>query len=69
MAVTSPPPDKTEGEMEFGFGRVDGTDIREVGWPFCGELDIMEMVGGAGREKLRPRHHALRQGQSLHAHL
>ena len=59
---------KTEGEMEFGFGRVDiraalprgqgiwpalwplGADFREVGWPFCGELDIMEMIGGAGRE-------------------
>ena len=27
-----------------------GADIREVGWPFCGELDIMEIIGGAGRE-------------------
>ena len=59
---------KTEGEMEFGFGRVDiraalprgqgiwpalwalGADFRDVGWPYCGELDIMEMIGGAGRE-------------------
>lgn len=59
---------KTEGEMEFGFGRVDiraalprgqgiwpalwalGADFSEVGWPYCGELDIMEMIGGAGRE-------------------
>ena len=59
---------KTEGEMEFGYGRVDiraalprgqgiwpalwalGADFRQAGWPFCGELDIMEMIGGAGRE-------------------
>jgi len=59
---------KTEGEMEFTYGRVDiraalprgqgiwpalwalGADFRQVGWPFCGELDIMEMIGGAGRE-------------------
>ena len=59
---------KTEGTMEFGFGRVDiraalprgqgiwpalwalGANFPEVGWPYCGELDIMEMIGGAGRE-------------------
>ena len=59
---------KTQGTMEFGFGRVDiraalprgqgiwpalwalGADFRDVGWPYCGELDIMEMIGGAGRE-------------------
>ena len=59
---------KTEGTMEFGFGRVDiraalprgqgiwpalwalGADFRQVGWPYCGELDIMEMIGGGGRE-------------------
>lgn len=28
-----------------------GTNISEVGWPSCGEIDIMEMIGGAGREK------------------
>ncbi len=27
-----------------------GNDITEVGWPKCGEIDIMEMVGGNGRE-------------------
>jgi len=27
-----------------------GADFRDVGWPYCGELDIMEMIGGAGRE-------------------
>ena len=59
---------KTEGTMEFGFGRVDiraalprgrgiwpalwalGANFKLVGWPYCGELDIMEMIGGAGRE-------------------
>jgi beta-glucanase (GH16 family) len=28
-----------------------GTDIGTVGWPKCGEIDIMEMIGGSGREK------------------
>jgi hypothetical protein len=28
-----------------------GNDITSVGWPKCGEIDIMEMVGGSGREK------------------
>jgi len=27
-----------------------GNDITTVGWPRCGEIDIMEMVGGSGRE-------------------
>ncbi len=27
-----------------------GSNFREVGWPFCGEIDIMEMIGGSGRE-------------------
>lgn len=27
-----------------------GNDITTVGWPRCGEIDIMEMVGGRGRE-------------------
>jgi beta-glucanase (GH16 family) len=27
-----------------------GKSINTVGWPACGEVDIMEMVGGAGRE-------------------
>ncbi len=27
-----------------------GNDITTVGWPKCGEIDIMEMVGGSGRE-------------------
>lgn len=27
-----------------------GSNFRTVGWPSCGEIDIMEMVGGAGRE-------------------
>ena len=59
---------KTEGEVEFTFGRVDiraalpegqgiwpalwtlGANFRELGWPKTGELDIMEMIGGRGRE-------------------
>lgn len=28
-----------------------GANIDEVGWPRCGEIDIMEMIGGSGREK------------------
>lgn len=28
-----------------------GKDIGTVGWPKCGEMDIMEMIGGSGREK------------------
>jgi hypothetical protein len=27
-----------------------GENISSVGWPKCGEIDIMEMIGGAGRE-------------------
>lgn len=28
-----------------------GNNIGSVGWPQCGEMDIMEMIGGSGREK------------------
>jgi len=28
-----------------------GKNIGSVGWPKCGEIDIMEMIGGSGREK------------------
>jgi beta-glucanase (GH16 family) len=27
-----------------------GENIDDVGWPRCGEIDIMEMIGGQGRE-------------------
>ncbi len=27
-----------------------GNNITTVGWPRCGEIDIMEMIGGSGRE-------------------
>lgn len=27
-----------------------GSNFSTVGWPFCGEIDIMEMIGGSGRE-------------------
>jgi len=29
-----------------------GSNINSVGWPSCGEIDIMEMVGGSGGEKI-----------------
>lgn len=59
---------KTEGLVEFTYGRVDiravlprgqgiwpalwslGTNFSRVGWPYSGEIDIMEMIGGGGRE-------------------
>lgn len=28
-----------------------GSNFGNVGWPACGEIDIMEMIGGNGREK------------------
>jgi beta-glucanase (GH16 family) len=28
-----------------------GNNIGSVGWPKCGEIDIMEMIGGSGRER------------------
>ncbi len=28
-----------------------GNNITSVGWPRCGEIDIMEMIGGSGRER------------------
>ena len=28
-----------------------GQNITSVGWPRCGEIDIMEMIGGSGRER------------------
>lgn len=28
-----------------------GSNFQTVGWPACGEIDIMEMIGGGGREK------------------
>ena len=59
---------KTEGQVDFTYGRVDiraalprgqgiwpalwslGTNFSTVGWPYSGEIDIMEMIGGGGRE-------------------
>ena len=29
-----------------------GANFSDVGWPHCGEVDIMEMIGGKGREKV-----------------
>jgi beta-glucanase (GH16 family) len=28
-----------------------GSNFDDIGWPKCGEIDIMEMVGGTGRDK------------------
>ncbi len=28
-----------------------GANISQVGWPSCGEIDIMEMIGGSNRER------------------
>ncbi len=27
-----------------------GSNFSDVGWPYCGEIDIMEMIGGSNRE-------------------
>ena len=42
--------------MPFGQGLwpaiwMMGSSFPSVGWPYCGEIDIMEMVGGSGRER------------------
>ncbi len=49
---------KIEARMKLPFGQgiwpafwMLGQNITSVGWPACGELDIMEMIGGQGREK------------------
>lgn len=48
---------KIEARMRLPFGQgiwpafwMLGENISEVSWPACGEIDIMEMVGGQGRE-------------------
>lgn len=43
------------GTLPFGQGIwpafwMLGANFPEVGWPRCGEIDIMEMIGGEGRE-------------------
>ncbi|MEX0981310.1 MAG: family 16 glycosylhydrolase [Bacteroidales bacterium] len=49
---------KVEARMKLPYGQgiwpafwMMGESITEVGWPACGEIDIMEMIGGNGREK------------------
>ncbi|OGU70156.1 MAG: hypothetical protein A2V93_03745 [Ignavibacteria bacterium RBG_16_34_14] len=49
---------KIEVRMKLPFGQgiwpafwMLGQNISSVGWPACGETDIMEMIGGQGREK------------------
>lgn len=48
---------KIEARLKLPFGQgiwpafwTLGQSISSVGWPACGEIDIMEMVGGSGRE-------------------
>jgi len=49
---------KIEARMKLPYGQgiwpafwMLGQNISSVGWPACGEIDIMEMIGGSGREK------------------
>ncbi len=49
---------KIEARIKLPYGQgiwpafwMLGDNINQVGWPSCGELDIMEMIGGQGREK------------------
>lgn len=48
---------KIEARMKLPFGQglwpafwMLGQNISSVGWPACGEIDIMEMIGGTGNE-------------------
>jgi beta-glucanase (GH16 family) len=48
---------KIEARMKLPFGQgiwpafwMLGQNFSSVGWPACGEIDIMEMIGGDGRE-------------------
>ncbi len=48
---------KIEARMKLPFGQgmwpafwMLGSNITSAGWPSCGEIDIMEMIGGQGRE-------------------
>jgi beta-glucanase (GH16 family) len=49
---------KFEASMKLPYGQglwpafwMLGQNFSTVGWPDCGEIDIMEMIGGQGREK------------------
>lgn len=48
---------KVESRLKLPFGQgiwpafwMLGENITYTGWPACGEIDIMEMIGGSGRE-------------------
>lgn len=50
---------KIEARMKLPYGQgiwpafwMLGESISSLGWPACGEIDIMEMIGGAGRENV-----------------
>ena len=49
---------KIEARMKLPYGQgiwpaywMLGDNINQVSWPACGEIDIMEMIGGQGRDK------------------
>ena len=49
---------KIEAKIKLPFGQgiwpafwMLGDNINVLGWPKCGEIDIMEMIGGQGRNK------------------
>ncbi len=49
---------KIEAKIKLPYGQgiwpaywMLGDNINQVSWPSCGEIDIMEMIGGQGREK------------------
>ncbi|MCW8850436.1 MAG: family 16 glycosylhydrolase [Melioribacteraceae bacterium] len=49
---------KIEARIKLPYGQglwpafwLLGQSFNSIGWPACGEIDIMEMIGGAGREK------------------
>ena len=48
---------KIEAKIKLPFGQglwpafwLLGDNVNQAGWPECGEIDIMEMIGGQGRE-------------------
>ena len=50
---------KIEARIKLPYGQgiwpafwMLGTNLNSVGWPACGEIDIMEMIGGDGRDNI-----------------
>ena len=46
-----------------------GSDIEEVGWPACGEIDIMEYVGKTPHEIHTTLHTPSSFGQSINTNV